>query len=151
MKAESRARPKVVLIEDNADNREVLEIVLQSTYETVVFDFNWGLALQPDANYRFLARDLDTSKPARAFEGNVDYKVSDGRVDIDLDLVLGKFFVMNAYMPLHTKIIVETDEGKEIYKGEITERLRTIANGVDVTDRPQEQPFRGTIIIKPPQ
>jgi len=113
-------------------------------------DFNWGLALQPDANYRFLARDLDTSKPTRAFEGNVDYKVSDGRVDIDLDLALGTFFVMNAYMPLHTKIIVETDEGKEVYKGEITERLRRIANGVDVADRPQEQPVRRTI-IKPPQ
>ena len=82
--------------------------------------------------------------------GNVPFTVSEGRVDIDLESILGKFFVMNANMPLHTKIFVETDDGKMIYKDEITERMRTIANGVDVTDRPQEQPVRRTI-IKPTQ
>ena len=59
MKTESRARPKVVLIEDNADNREVLEIVLQSTYETVVFDSAIEALLRiPQENPAIVLTDL---------------------------------------------------------------------------------------------
>ena len=113
-------------------------------------DFNWALTFQPDSNYRFLARAVDTSKPpSRPFEGNVDYKIADGRIDIPLDSVTGNIFFMNAYMPLHTKIFVETDDGKQIYKGEITERMRLIANGREQDTRSQPQPNL-QMIIKPP-
>lgn len=105
----------------------------------------WVLALKPDPISQFLARDLDTSKPPPA--RIIELKISDGRVDIDLSGSHNLF--MNANMPSHTKIFVETDDGKQIYQDEITERLRVIANGVEAQS--QEQPIRRTIIKPSPQ
>src|SRR5215813_9229882 len=66
---------------------------------------NWVLASlmsTADNTYQFLARDLDVSKPppARIFE----LRIRDGRVDIDVEG--SHTLVLNAQMPLHTKIFL---------------------------------------------
>ena len=72
---------------------------------------DWGLTLMvSDGDHKFLARDLIAGSPSRIIE----LKISDGRIDIDLERLTASLF-MDIFMPLHTQIFIQTEDGKEIY------------------------------------
>src|SRR5262249_49468772 len=101
-----------------------------------------------DHTIQFRQRDSKGSDIDDSYNSNA--KVSDGRLDIELNPRTRRFFMI-IQMPLHTKIVLETDDGKEIYKDEIVAASqRTIANGIDLTNRqdPLSVPLRNDPLLR---